>query len=174
MQVLSSGNHSELVEKGLVCCSRSRKSASHSRLPCCALYVMLLSCSIVAMVAMVAPSLYPTTYISRQLRAHFTYLLFLTSLTTQQTLLCIMASQSSGLLLPLVASSFLSFPQVHCFTVKVKATMAHQISFRLTVEYLKHTTNTLSASITRHNTTTPTPLPIILKVGQLPLAILQS
>lgn len=126
------------------------------------------------MVAMVAPSLYPTTYISRQLRAHFTYLLFLTSLTTQQTLLCIMASQSSGLLLPLVASSFLSFPQVHCFTVKVKATMAHQISFRLTVEYLKHTTNTLSASITRHNTTTPTPLPIILKVGQLPLAILQS
>lgn len=45
------------------------------RLPCCVLNVMLLSCSIVAMVAMVAPSLYPTTYISRQLRAHFTSLL---------------------------------------------------------------------------------------------------
>ena len=140
----------------------------------CALHVMLLSCSMVAMVAMVAPSHYPTTYTSRQLRAHFTYLLLLASSITQQPLLCIMASQSSGLLLPPVASSFLSFPQVHCFTVKVKATMAHQISFRLTLEYPEHKTNTLSAWITPHNTTTPTPHPIILKVGLLPLTILQS
>jgi hypothetical protein len=40
-------------------------------LPCYALHVMLLSCLVVAMVAMVAPSLYPTTYLSRQLRTTF-------------------------------------------------------------------------------------------------------
>jgi hypothetical protein len=154
--MLGSGNYGKLCEEGLVY-SCSSKSVSYSCLPCYALHVMLLSCLVVAMVAMVAPSLYPTTYLSRQLRTTF-FFRFLNY--NKHTFF-----YGTSIFWPYATSYRLYFPLISFGSLlhgEGESSYGFpNVSFGLTLEYLSNS----------HDTTSPTQ---IVLVCQLLLTGLQS